>query len=98
MLTVEEGLAVILCGNSSSPISLVVETVSLSGVERLVSELFAREGDAERLEQDILAVLGSQKPVVKYSTAAPSVLNDLIIITWAHFAVTCKASVYACAI
>jgi len=60
MLTDEEGLAVTLRANSSSPISLVLETVSLSGLERLVSEVFAREGDTERLEQDISALLCSQ--------------------------------------
>ena len=58
MLTDEEGLAVILRANSSS---LVLETVSLSGLERLVSEEFTREGDAERLEQDISAFLRSQR-------------------------------------
>jgi len=58
ILTDEEGLAVILRANSSS---LVLETVSLSGLERLVSEEFTREGDAERLEQDISALLCSQR-------------------------------------
>ena len=61
MLTDEEGLPVIPRANSSSPISLVLETVSLSGVERLVSEVFAREGEAERLEQDISALSCSQR-------------------------------------
>lgn len=51
------GLATTFRRSNSSPRSSVSLAVSsFSGVERLVSELLAREGEAERLEEDITAL------------------------------------------